>query len=87
MRPLPPAPCTERFQPVRAGLLNLYEYGNQVFEFVGGHLLLRGPNGSGKSKALELLLPFALDGDTTPHKLDNFASASRPMKWNLLMGG
>ena len=58
-----------------------------MFEFADGHLLLRGPNGSGKSKALELLLPFALDGDTTPHKLDNFASTSRPMKWNLLMGG
>jgi uncharacterized protein (TIGR02680 family) len=87
MPTVPPAPPTERFQPVRAGLLNLYEYGNQVFEFADGHLLLRGPNGSGKSKALELLLPFALDGDTTPHKLDNFASSSRPMKWNLLMGG
>jgi uncharacterized protein (TIGR02680 family) len=87
MPKLPPAPPSERFQPVRAGLLNLYEYGNQVFEFADGHLLLRGPNGSGKSKALELLLPFALDGDATPHKLDNFASSSRPMKWNLLMGG
>ena len=87
MPKLPPPPPTPRFQPVRAGLLNLYEYGNQVFEFADGHLLLRGPNGSGKSKALELLLPFALDGDTTPHKLDNFASTSRPMKWNLLMGG
>jgi uncharacterized protein (TIGR02680 family) len=86
MQTLPSAPSSERFQPVRAGLLNLYEYGNQVFEFADGHLLLRGPNGSGKSKALELLLPFALDGDTTPHKLDNFASVSRPMKWNLLMG-
>jgi uncharacterized protein (TIGR02680 family) len=86
MQTLPSAPASERFQPVRAGLLNLYEYGNQVFEFADGHLLLRGPNGSGKSKALELLLPFALDGDTTPHKLDNFASVSRPMKWNLLMG-
>jgi len=87
MPKLPHAPPAPRFQPVRAGLLNLYEYGNQVFEFADGHLLLRGPNGSGKSKALELLLPFALDGDTTPHKLDNFASTSRPMKWNLLMGG
>lgn len=78
---------TERFKPVRAGLLNLFEYSNQVFEFADGHLLLRGHNGAGKSKALELLLPFVLDGDTHPTKLDPFATDSREMKWNLTLGG
>jgi uncharacterized protein (TIGR02680 family) len=78
---------TERFKPVRAGLLNLFEYGDQVFEFADGHLLLRGHNGAGKSKALELLLPFVLDGDTRPTRLDPFATDSREMKWNLTLGG
>jgi uncharacterized protein (TIGR02680 family) len=78
---------TNRFKPVRAGLLNLFEYGNQVFDFADGHLLLRGHNGAGKSKALELLLPFVLDGDTHPTKLDPFATDSREMKWNLTLGG
>ncbi len=76
-----------RYQITRAGLINLFEYGNQAFEFAGGHLLLRGHNGAGKSKALELTLPFVLDGDTNPVKLDPFATRSRPMKWNLLMDG
>lgn len=78
---------TERFKPIRAGLLNLFEYGHQIFEFADGHLLLRGHNGAGKSKALELLLPFVLDGDTHPTKLDPFATTARQMKWNLTLGG
>ena len=71
-----------RFRPVRAGIVNLYEYGDQVFAFSGGRLLLRGHNTSGKTKALELLLPFCLDGDIAPHKLDPFARAAKHMKWN-----
>jgi uncharacterized protein (TIGR02680 family) len=73
-----------RFRPVRAGIVNLYEYGDQVFAFSGGRLLLRGHNTSGKTKALELLLPFCLDGDIAPHKLDPFARAAKHMKWNLV---
>ncbi len=73
-----------RFRPVRAGIVNLYEYGDQVFVFAGGRLLLRGHNTSGKTKALELLLPFCLDGDIAPHKLDPFARAAKQMKWNLV---
>ncbi|MGH2970169.1 MAG: TIGR02680 family protein, partial [Solirubrobacteraceae bacterium] len=73
-----------RFRPVRAGIVNLYEYGDQVFGFSGGRLLLRGHNTSGKTKALELLLPFCLDGDIAPHKLDPFARAAKHMKWNLV---
>ena len=73
-----------RWRPRRAGIVNLYEYANQVFDFAGGRLLLRGHNTSGKTKALELLLPFCLDGDVSPAKLDPFASAYKDMKWNLV---
>ncbi len=81
-----PAPGRDRFQPLRAGILNLWQYDRQVFRFEDGHLLLRGDNGSGKSKALELLLPFLLDADLSPHRLDPFASTARRMEWNLLEG-
>jgi uncharacterized protein (TIGR02680 family) len=54
---------TERFRLARAGLLNVWQYDEQVFEFADGRLLLRGSNGAGKSKTLEMLLPFVLDGD------------------------
>jgi uncharacterized protein (TIGR02680 family) len=52
-----------RYRLSRAGVLNVWQYDEQVFEFAGGRLLLRGANGAGKSKTLEVLLPFALDGD------------------------
>jgi hypothetical protein len=76
--------AADRFRPVRAGIVNLYEYADQVFELEGGRLLLRGHNTSGKTKALELLLPFALDGDVSPRKLDPFAHNAKEMRWNLL---
>lgn len=52
-----------RFRLRRAGVLNVWQYDEQVFEFADGRLLLRGANGAGKSKTLEMLLPFVLDGD------------------------
>jgi hypothetical protein len=48
----------------RAGILNVYQYGDEVLHFAGGRLLLRGVNGSGKSTAMNMLLPFLLDADT-----------------------
>jgi len=54
---------TDRFRFSRAGVLNVWQYDDQVFEFADGRMLLRGANGAGKSKTLEMLLPFVLDGD------------------------
>ena len=42
----------------RAGIVNVYQYENEVLHFGGGRLLLRGVNGSGKSTAMNMLLPF-----------------------------
>ncbi len=44
----------------RAGIVNVYQYENEVLDFGGGRLLLRGVNGSGKSTAMNMLLPFLL---------------------------
>ncbi len=54
---------TDRYRLSRAGVLNVWQYDDQVFEFADGRLLLRGSNGAGKSKTLEMLLPFVIDGD------------------------
>lgn len=54
---------TARFRLCRSGILNVWQYDQQIFNFAGGRLLLRGANGAGKSKTLEMLLPFVLDGD------------------------
>jgi len=81
-----PEPERSRFQPLRAGILNLWQYDDQELRFHQGRLILRGENGTGKSKALELLLPFLLDADLRPHRLDPFAGTARTMRWNLLEG-
>ena len=36
----------------RAGIVNVYQYSDEVLNFSGGRLLLRGVNGSGKSTAM-----------------------------------
>ncbi|MBK5228373.1 MAG: TIGR02680 family protein [Actinobacteria bacterium] len=82
-----PSPNRERFIPLRGGILNLWQYDDHEFWFHSGRLLLRGENGMGKSKALELLLPFLLDADTSPHRLDPFGDGHKSMRWNLLEDG
>lgn len=81
-----PSPSRERWQPLRCGLLNLYKYDDEELHFDQGRLLLRGNNGSGKSRVLALQLPFLLDGDTRPHRLEPDADPAKRVEWNLLMG-
>ncbi|MDT5037441.1 MAG: hypothetical protein QOE03_2626, partial [Micromonosporaceae bacterium] len=76
-----------RFAPTRAGIINLWDYRDEEFLFVGGWLVLRGPNGSGKTKALEVLFPYVLDGRIEPRRLNPFAGEDRTMKANLLYRG
>jgi hypothetical protein len=54
---------SERWRLSRAGIINVYQYGDETLHFAGGRLLLRGVNGSGKSTAMNMILPFLLDGD------------------------
>jgi len=79
-----PVPTKSRYMPLRAGVVNVWEYDDQQFWFGDGRLLLRGRNEAGKSKVLELLFPFVLDGDITPKKLDPFDTANKSMWWNLI---
>jgi uncharacterized protein (TIGR02680 family) len=76
-----------RFEPTRAGIINMWDYRDEEFCFASGWLILRGPNGSGKTKALEVLFPFVLDGRIDPKRLNPFAAEDRTMKSNLLFRG
>jgi hypothetical protein len=49
----------------RAGIINVYQYGDETLDFGGGRLLLRGVNGSGKSTAMNMLLPLKVNGLAT----------------------
>jgi uncharacterized protein (TIGR02680 family) len=77
----------DRWQPVRAGILNVWRYYDEVLHFHRGRLLLRGPNGTGKSKALEVLLPFLFDASLRPERLSTFRGTERTMHWNLMGDG
>ncbi len=76
-----------RWLPSRAGILNVWRYYDEVFEFHQGRLLLRGENGTGKSKALELLLPFLFDANLRANRLSTFGTGERTMHWNLMGEG
>jgi uncharacterized protein (TIGR02680 family) len=82
-----PAPCSERWKPLRAGLVDMFYYDQEEFWFHDGRLLLRGNNGTGKSKVLALTLPFLLDGDLAPHRVEPDGDRQKRMEWNLLLGG
>src|SRR5690606_39263672 len=84
--PALPAPRRERWQPLRAGVLNLYRYDYEEFHFEDGRLLLRGNNGSGKSRVLALQLPFLLDGEVSPARVEPDGDSAKRIEWNLLMG-
>jgi hypothetical protein len=74
-----PSPTRQRWEPLRAGIIGLFRYDEQVFAFHRGRLLLRGNNGSGKSMALEVLLPYVLDADLSPERLSTFGGRDRGM--------
>jgi uncharacterized protein (TIGR02680 family) len=82
-----PEPALTRWQPLRAGLVDLFYYDTEEFRFRDGRLLLRGNNGTGKSKVLALMLPFLLDGELSPHRVEPDADPKKKMEWNLLLGG
>lgn len=63
---------SSRLKPVQAGLVNVWDYTYQTFEFADGRLVLRGHNGSGKTTALEMLFPLLLDGNTSPYRINPF---------------
>jgi uncharacterized protein (TIGR02680 family) len=77
----------QRWEPSRAGIVNVWRYYDETFAFHRGRLLLRGPNGTGKSKALEVLLPFLFDASLRPNRLSTFGGSERTMHWNLMGEG
>lgn len=68
----------------RIGFVNFWLYDEEDFEFCDGKLLLRGQNGSGKSITTQSFIPFVLDGDRTPSRLDPFGSSDRRMEYYFL---
>ena len=74
----------ERWKMNRLGFVNFWLYDHEEFFFEDGKLLLRGQNGSGKSITTQSFIPFILDGDRTPARLDPFGSKDRRMEYYFL---
>ena len=74
----------DRWRLNRAGIVNVYQYENEVLQFGGGRLLLRGVNGSGKSTAMNMLLPFLL---TTRQGRIDAAGQQRGMLKSWMLSG
>ena len=85
-KPNLPTPTRSRWQPLRLGVVELFHYDSEEFWFRDGHLLLRGNNGTGKSKVLSLTLPFLLDAQIKPSRIEPDGDSSKRMAWNLLIG-
>ena len=73
-----------RWKMNRMGFVNFWLYEEETFTFEDGKLLLRGQNGSGKSITTQSFIPFILDGDRTPSRLDPFGSSDRKMEYYFL---
>ena len=78
---------SERWKMNRIGFVNFWVYKDYCFNFEDGKLLLRGQNGSGKSITTQSFIPFILDGDRSPNRLDPFGSQDRKMEYYFLLDG
>jgi len=75
---------SNRWQMNRMGFVNFWLYDEETFPFANGKLFLRGANASGKSITTQSFIPFILDGDRSPERLDPFGSKDRKMEYYFL---
>ncbi|MHB1139578.1 MAG: hypothetical protein ACYC2O_11520, partial [Microthrixaceae bacterium] len=74
----------ERWTLNRAGIINVFQYEDEILHFRGGRLLLRGVNGSGKSSAMNMLLPFLIEADV--RRIDAAGDQSAVLRSWMLSG-
>ena len=77
----------EQWKMHRLGFRHFWLYDKEDFVIEDGHLLLRGSNASGKSITTQSFIPFILDGNRSPERLDPFGSRDRKMDYYLLGDG
>ncbi len=74
----------ERWKMHRMGFVNFWVYDMQEFILNDGKILLRGANASGKSITTQSFIPYILDGDRQPTRLDPFGGKDRKMDFYLI---
>lgn len=76
-----------RWKMNKLGFLNFWLYDQEEFLLSDGHILLRGNNAAGKSITTQSFVPFILDGNRSPERLDPFGTRDRKMEFYLLGDG
>ena len=78
---LPAATRTERWQPLRAGVVNLWEYDAAEIWYADGRLQLQGANESGKSTLMTLTTLLLLAGDISSHNIDTLGPSEKRFRY------
>jgi uncharacterized protein (TIGR02680 family) len=78
---LPRPARTERWQPLRAGVVNLWEYDVAEIWYAGGHVQLQGANESGKSTLMTLTTLLLLAGDTSSSNIDTLGQSDKRFRY------
>jgi uncharacterized protein (TIGR02680 family) len=72
---------TERWQPLRAGVVNLWEYDVAEIWYADGHVQLQGANESGKSTLMALTTLLLLAGDTSSTNIDTLGQGDKRFRY------
>src|SRR6266496_2683841 len=77
-----PAPARgERWQPLRAGVVNLWEYDAAEVWYADGRLQLQGANESGKSTLMTLTTLLLIAGDISSHNIDTLGQSEKRFRY------
>lgn len=76
-----PMPARDRWQPLRAGVVNLWEFEVCEYWFADGRAQLMGRNESGKSTLMALTTLIMLAGDTSAHLIDTIGGSNKRFRY------
>ncbi|GLZ28072.1 hypothetical protein Lesp02_02620 [Lentzea sp. NBRC 105346] len=76
-----PMPQRQRWQPLRVGVVNLWEFDRAEAWFADGRLQLAGANESGKSTLMTLTTLLLFAGDVSSHNIDTLGSSTKRFRF------
>jgi uncharacterized protein (TIGR02680 family) len=78
---LPEPVRSGRWQPLRAGVVNLWEYDTVEVWYADGRMQLQGANESGKSTLMTLTTLLLLAGEITSHNIDTLGQNDKRFRY------
>ena len=78
---LPEPVRSGRWQPLRAGVVNLWEYDTAEVWYADGRMQLQGANESGKSTLMTLTTLLLLAGEITSHNIDTLGQNDKRVRY------